>query len=391
MIHSPAVVEVFQIQSLAAGLPAGPLEVVTALDDARALAVWLDSCRRFKSPHTVRAYEREALRFRMWMEWYRQEDSPRLLASVRAADVGRYLDHLGNPTPFPDWLLARYARTKQPFDGPLAASSVRQALVILSTMYERFREVEDLNRQPYVLFNPFTLVRGSVNKASQSVSAMPDILPPTKVLPLAVWRLVEDYLDARIAERPQDPSAHRDRWVVKLLYLSWFRRHEVASIKMGSFSNQSGNWKLYVVGKGSKREWIVATTDLMDALRDYREFNKLPPYPLPGENRPAIIPLRGDKHVTGQTVYRIFKECLNAVATSVEADNPEVALILRAAGPHWLRHSGITHSADAGLDVKYASKQARHTDIRTTVKNYYAPDDSIMREQLENAGKTTRK
>ena len=80
-----------------------------------------------------------------------------------------------------------------------------------------------------------------------------------------------------------------------------------------------------------------------------------------------------------------------AVATTIQDESPETAALLRQAGPHWMRHSGITHAADADLDVKYASKQARHADIRTTMKNYYHPDEEPMREQLERSGKKNMK
>lgn len=367
--------------------PAGAVSLVSSgVDDASALRTWLDSCRRFKSLHTARSYEKEAMRFRMWLTWVTGNEGPRLLADVRAEMVNHYLDYLGAPTPLPASLLARYGKAKQPFNGPLKASSVRQALVILGNMYERFRELDDGDGQPYVRFNPFAMVRGAATSvAKQSVMA-PVELPVSRALPVHLWELVDRYLDLAVAEHPDNAMVHRDRWILRLLYHSWLRRQEAASLKMGSFQTVKGKWRLWLIGKGGQAQDIVATARLMAALREYREFRKLPPYPAPGEDRPAIDSFRGSAHVSAQTVYRVVKDVLEHVAVTVEREDPESAALLRSAAPHWMRHTGITHAADGGVDVKNTSKQARHSDIRTTIKNYYHPDDSVAREQLDSIG-----
>lgn len=382
MNPSNSLAKTFSVPMAPAVSGAANIELVEALDDAHALAIWLDSCRRFKSPHTTRSYHKEAMRFRMWLEHVRG-DTPRLLAQADASAVNHYLDYLGDPQPFPHTILARYQKTRQPFDGPLKSTSVRQAIVILASMYERFREIKDLNGQPYVVFNPFALVRGSVTSAAESITQDADVLETPKFLSKEVWALVETHIDGEVARRPQDPGAHRDRWILKLLYHSWARRQEAASIKMGSFSKATGSWKLHIVGKGRKRKPIIATTSLMEALRAYREFNNLPPYPLPGEDKPAVLPLRGSNPTSAQTIYRTLKSVLEAVALTLAETQPGIAEILRMAGPHWMRHTGITHAVDNQVDVRYVSEQARHSDIRITMKTYYHAEDDDKRTQLE--------
>ena len=367
--------------------PQGAATLVgTGVDDVVALRTWLESCRRFKSVHTARSYEKEALRFRMWLEWVSGSDAPRLLAGVRAEVVNQYLDFLGSPAPLPPALLARYRKTSQPFNGPLKASSVRQALVILGNMYERFRELDDGDGQPYVRFNPFALVRGAAPAVAKQSVLAPVELPVSRALPVHLWEIVDRYLDLQVAEHPKDADVHRDRWILRLLYHSWLRRQEAASLKMGSFQTVKGKWRLWLIGKGGHAQDIVATARLMAALREYREFRKLPPYPSPSEDRPAIESFRGSTHVSAQTIYRVVKDVLERVAVTVEREDPDSAALLRSAAPHWMRHTGITHAADGGVDVKNTSKQARHADIRTTIKNYYHPDDSVAREQLDAIG-----
>lgn len=359
---------------------------ITPLDDARALAIWLETCKRSKSPHTVRSYEKESVRFRMWLEWHNGADHPKLLSLARAQHVMAFLEYVELPIPLPELVLARYRRKRQPFNGPLATASIRQAVVILSTMYDKFRELQDADDNPYCKFNPFALFKGDVIKA-QPLDTDDLLEDSEKVMPLKVWSLVEQYLDSQIIALPRNAAAHRDRWVMKFLYHTWFRRFEAADSKMGYFKkNNAGQWRLSVVGKGRKKKDIVATRKLMEALADYRLFYGLLPTPSRTENRPTIIPLRGNRNVTGQTVYSIVKDIMANVAKKLEHTEPELAAVIRNVSPHWMRHSGLSHSADAGLSIELASKQARHGDIRTTAQSYHHPDDAHIREQLEKAG-----
>lgn len=357
------------------------------LHDGHAMTAWLESCSTF-SPHTLRSYEKEASRFRMWLESLKG-DHPRLLANATTDDANRYLDFLAAPSPLPEALLTRYKRAEQPFAGPLKASSIKQAVMVLNAMYLCFQEVEDAGSKPYVAFNPFSLVRKNTRTMSrQEVAVLPD-LEQTKILPLDIWAQVERFLDEQVAEHPEDAAAHRDRWVVKLLYHAWLRRHEAAGIKMGSFSYATGKWRLHLVGKGQKRASIVATAELMKALRDYRVANGLSPYPSPAEDRPAVLALRkradDSAPVTDQTIYRIVVSTFEKMAKKLDNESPAAAQQLRAVGPHWMRHTGITHVSSTDVDPKIVSKQARHSDIRTTMNLYFHPEDADMREPLERA------
>ena len=364
-----------------------PTPLPRQLHDGHAMATWLESCSSF-SPHTLRSYEKEASRFRMWLETVKG-DNPRLLASATTADANQYLGFLAAPYPLPVAILERYKRAEQPFAGPLKASSIKQAVMVLHAMYLCFQEVEDEGEKPYVAFNPFSLVRKNARSTSrQAVAVLPD-LEPTKILPLDIWSQVEQFLDDQVTEHPEDAAAHRDRWVVKLLYHSWLRRHEAAGIKMGSFSYATGKWRLHLVGKGQKRASIVATAELMQALRQYRVANGLPPYPVPGEDRPAVLALRkranDDSLVTDQTIYRIVVGTFEKMARKMQVESPAAAQQLRAVGPHWMRHTGITHVSSTDVDPKIVSKQARHGNLQTTMNVYFHPEDEDMRAPLERA------
>jgi integrase len=357
------------------------------LNDVLALKLWMDACNHAKSPHTTRAYKREAIRFRMWLE-ARYGDDPRLYVMAKPLDMTAYLDYLGRPNrePIPAEVMARYGLTRQPFDAqPLAVSSIRQAFAALMIMYDRFRVIEDMPGVPYVAFSPLALMDAKSVKAVHMGSARPE-LGNQRVISSELWLKVESYLDAQArSHTTQTPEAHvihRKRWIVKLLYYAWLRRGEAAQLQMGHFYQRDGAWRLIVAGKGGKVKSIVALDALIKALYFYRQFNKLEPYPAVGEARPAILPQRGQGNLTGQSIYRIFGETINEVADNHPSLQEHERSLLRQASPHWMRNTGITHCADAGLELAYAASQARHEDIRLTAKTYYHPEDAAMREKL---------
>lgn len=363
--------------------------IVDRLDDGKALRTWIEACARSKSRHTVRSYEKETFRFRIWLE-HTYGSSERLFPRARADDANKYLDFLGNPALFPASLLARYNRTTQPFDGPLKPSSQAQAVTILSTMYERFREIEDLDGKPFATFNPFALLRGAASKAKPKLQEGA-FVPNEKALPPDVWNLVVAYLDDAVDANPTSREAHRNRWVMHFLYETWLRREEAAKVKMNDFHCTPQGWELVTVGKGNKLRSILVLDSLLAALRQYREFLGWPPYPDKNDSRPAILPFRGNENVSAQTIYRICTVVLEALANKLEANPVEgqdyLPTLLRAAAPHWMRHTGASHMADNGADVKYVSNQLGHSDIRITANTYYHPDRSVMRAQMEAAAK----
>jgi site-specific recombinase XerD len=48
---------------------------------------------------------------------------------------------------------------------------------------------------------------------------------------------------------------------------------------------------------------------------------------------------------------------------------------LRNASTHWLRHTAVTHQADAGIELRYLNKSARHAKMETTSIYLHADED----------------
>jgi len=118
---------------------------VEAADDHHAILSWLAT--KSGSPNTERAYRKEAERLLLWAIIERGK----ALSDLSVEDCAAYRDWLSmlgrvsvEQWPFrlaPDeWIgkrnTPRFSPNWRPFDGPLSATSVRQALTILSSMFE---------------------------------------------------------------------------------------------------------------------------------------------------------------------------------------------------------------------------------------------------------------
>jgi integrase len=217
----------------------------------------------------------------------------------------------------------------------------------------------------------------------------------------------------------QQEHYHRSRWTFMLAYKTWLRLSELATVQMGDFwFDQDGLWRLYVHPSKHEKEGrlIDALPGLMDELQAYRKTVGMMPYPIRGERQPAILGIStrtikvapvvtelvnihgkpsGAVRIEAQpdvfkplgerAIFDILKNLFRATAEA--SRNPWQRDRLRNASPHWLRHSGITHALNAGMDVRYVSAQARHKDMKTTLKTYdHGMDPDARREQMRRLG-----
>ena len=74
-------------------------------------------------------------------------------------------------------------------------------------------------------------------------------------------------------------------------------------------------------------------------------------------------------------IYRIVKKLFLDCAVSIANDRPDLANNLKQASPHWLRHTSITHQTDAGIELRYIKRSARHESVETTMLYQHAEDD----------------
>lgn len=346
----------------------GVTKQIAANNDIEAVKCWLAEFH--DSPHTFRNYRKEVERLLLWSV----TELGKPLSSLVREDLARYEAFLKDPQPRDRWCGRRTARensTWRPFEGPLTATSRRQVLIILNSLFSY------LVTAGYLASNPISLMRRRTRMAGQKVTTV------ERFLEHDVWAYVLQFIDGLPRETSgQRARQERARFLFALLYLLGPRVSEVATHTMGSFVERRGKWWWKVTGKGEKDAQIPVNQEMLAALERYRTFLGLPPLPEPDELAPLIPNIGATRSITANMVYRIVKDVLEQAAAAIEAKEPHKAAKLRKASTHWLRHTAVTHQADAGIELRYLNKSARHSKLETTAIYLHA-DEEDWHEAME--------
>lgn len=366
----------FEVVPAKRALPAVEILAGDICDDDEAIRVFLASYSR-RSPHTVRSYTKECRRFLLWLRATRDRGHA-TLPTVTVQDVHDYLDYLSNPRPFGARFLQAHGWKQQPFRGPLGSESVKHCITVLHRMFAALRELRTAGNQPYCLFNPVVLAHEGIAGTSTSDEQI------EQALTLLEWQAVQATIESLPRETTREVQHyHRARWVMQLLYRTFLRRGEAAELTMGGFERGPDGWSIRLVGKGNKKAKIVATEKLIAELAIYRESLGLTPLPSPGEARPAILSVTGNRRVSAQAIYLLCRALFDRAADRLEASDSEAAARLRVATPHWMRHTGITHALEAGAHARYVQAQARHSSLNVTAR-YDHKERQAWRRHLES-------
>ncbi len=152
-----------------------------------------------------------------------------------------------------------------------------------------------------------------------------------------------------------DPGHHlRERLLWRMLYETAARAHEVLLLDVEHLD--VANRRASVVGKGGNAEWIgweTATARLLPRHLEGR--SKGPLFLADRRPSPARQPARADVEEgsgRGRLSYR------RAAHLFAIASNGRWTL-------HQLRHSRLTHLAEAGVDLPILMAKSRHSSVRT--------------------------
>lgn len=351
--------------------------------DDEALRIFL-SAYQHASKHTLRAYAKETLRFLLWLRFNQPGD--RLLPKVTAKTVTDYLDFVmhGGTIP-PSYLDAvHWGKRRPPFSGnPLAAASRAHLLVILSQLFDSLANIEGDGGEPYCRFNPMRFGRAFGMRTLQT-----QFNPTERGLSFSAWRCVLQ----TIANPGGDAAKVRARWVILLLYYAFLRREEACRLRMGDFTASRAGWVLRVLGKGGLTKQIVAPSVLMDELAVYRLHLGLPPRPDAHDDTPVICGLGNHSPVSASTLYAICKDVFQSAADVAQGQGLlEDAQALRMATPHWLRHTGISHAMELGVEPRYVQAQARHSSLAITALYDHKDKDAWAASMEKLAGGAGRR
>jgi integrase/recombinase XerD len=345
----------------------GPRQIA-ANRDVDAISAWLMQFQTSKS--TFDSYRKEAERLLLWSVL--QLSKP--LSSLVYEDLQLYRQFLLDPQPADFWVSSpgrRFGRNDsrwRPFAGPLSASSQRQTLVILNSMFSWMVE------SGYLLGNPLALGKRRSSSSPKTV---------TRYLDPNLWLEVKAFiLELRSTDLPR---YHRLRWLFSLFYLGGLRISEVSQGCMGDFYFRRAPdgkelWWLRVIGKGNKERQIPISVEFLDELLLYRSYVQVSGLPSVGEQVPLFGSARNFRVRVGRSsIHGTETDLFAHVAAKLRMQGDMHALRrasqLESASAHWLRHTAGSHMANSGVDLRVIRDNLGHASISTTSIYLHTDDD----------------
>ncbi len=342
--------------------PAYITQQISANNDLEAIQSWLAEFE--DSPQTQRSYRKESERLLLWSIIIKCK----ALSSLTRDDLRDYQHFLEKPEPAAQWCGQRKPRHDpnwRPFQGPLSPDSVAQAITIISALFNYLVEAG------YLCGNPLGLMRRKLSKKFNKESKMTE-----RFLEQALWQIVINHIEnlPRATQR-EKTEFERKRYLLHILYILGPRVSEVANHKMNSFHQVRGKWWWLVTGKGNKSQKIPVNDSMINALIRYRRFYGMPELPSSDDDRPMFLSLNGKRPIASNMIYRLVKNIFSDCADEIENERPDYASKLRKASTHWLRHTSITHQTDAGIELRYIKRNARHESVETTMLYQHAEEE----------------
>lgn len=341
---------------------------------------------------TARAYFNEVYRFMLWAILERKK----AVSSIDFADACAFRDFLADPQPSERWCNAARGRERfgpawRPFAGPLGAEASARAITILGAFYGF------LNTKGYMVINPFA----GVSKPN----AAPAAADAVRSLTAAEWRHVTNALDAL----PSTSANLRLRFGLRFMYATGLRRAEAVAAVVGQLRHvvfppddtdpeTVEGWELQVVGKGNVKRVVPVPPGVIDDLVDYLVSRGLPPDLQAPENRQvhllgqaidvgtrapwstaAKAPVDPQAGIGAQTWYDQMTAFFKKVGEQLANTDPGSAEQLKRASTHWLRHTKVSHSLQAGTRLDVEREIAGHQSIGTTSGYSHAEAKARMR------------
>ncbi len=387
-ISAPPPLEAMQLPPLLdgnAGLNRAPHEhcAIDALNDLQAVSSWLALWA--DSPHTRRAYRREAERFLAWCVI--EQGKP--LSSANTDDCRAYRAWLADPQPAGRWVGPALPRDRagwRPFSGPLSRNSRVHAETVLSALCTW------LVGRGYLRLNPWTGLPRRKKRGPQ--------LQVQKAPPADQWTAFLAWLGGRCAI---DAHARTVYAAVLLLRDSGMRCAETAQAMREGLvhlpASGSDLWgELEITGKGDKDRAVPVSAAAHAALvahwRDRGTEEEgtgplLAPLSRPATPRSAQRTAKDGYSVSGlrQLVSKAYDRWLEHLQAT---DAPAAAAAIRVR-PHALRHAFGSHALEAGIDLDIVQSYMGHASPATTAIYTRASErrrQSQIGRLYEPAGKT---
>lgn len=356
---------------------------IQAVNDLQAIQSWLAT--KSGSSNTERAYRKESERLLLWAAIERRK----ALSDLTVDDCAAYRDwlsalgrsspeHWAFRVPQSDWIgkrnTPRFSQAWRPFDGPLAAASVRQALTIVSGLFEWLVRVQ------YCAFNPWD----AVGKKLAPRDDAPTDIELTRVLSQAQWQYLTHHLD----QLPRDAHAHRLRFILPFAYATGLRLSELVDAKLGRLYTMplrdalGVRWMLKVRGKGGKWRAVPMPESVLSALGEYLIHRGLSPDPLANPPETPLIARLGDNEpVSPSGLYKALRALFQGAGDALRAEGRvQEAKDFDRATVHWLRHTRGNHLGLAGVPPNLIQKLLGHASLATTSIYTESDEERVWQE-----------
>ena len=319
-----------------------------ASNDREAIDAWVAA--RAGSESTAKCYRREAERLLLWCLTERR----RPLSSMLLEDCLAYMAFLEHIPP--EWIsrrhAARFAEGWAPFSKQLDLASRRQALVIVSGLFEWLVRAGYLANSPWRLVN-LKLGDDPRKAVSESRAFTPD-----------GWEQIRAF----VAARPPSPAQARVLFVMDFGEATGLRASELLRTTLEHFRPAGSRWTIEVHGKGAKNALIAAPGQAISALNDYLSIRGLPPLGEAPPSAPLVASVRDPMSAPGyQALYKSTKGWFRQAIRAAELPMAEKVRLFRAS-LHWLRHTCGTRAVERGVPLPVIQEQLRHADPRTTMR-----------------------
>ena len=283
-----------------------------------------------------------------------------------------YKKYLPDGLPNPQW---RPFLNRRSGNYEISESALQKSITVVDRFY-RYMHDEGLTQ-----INPFTGIRKKISliRTTQEVSEV-----------RRITNFQWDYV-IRSANELADSDGKYERHLFVLIMLkTHFLRvsdlvpYDQSVPRMNDFQRMPAGWVLVVIGKGNKKRVVPMKDVGMEALKRYRLFLGLSPYPLPNDDTyllPSSNRVKKPFISTTREIQRIvefvFKHAVNKM---LEDGLHEETVELQSASSHWLRHTGISEDVKE-RNLNDVRQDAGHSSIHTTSRYI----DSTLQDRIESA------
>lgn len=311
------------------------------------------------SPATQRSYAQHLEKLVLWC----LHVAGKPVSSLTVKDAQAFRAFLQRPTPAAVWVgppRPRGAADWKPF-GP--KRSKRTMALTLRIVHAAYAWLVD---KGYLLANPFAGLKVANYKAPLAIDL-------EHIFSESEWVHVRSFVDV-LARDPawSEGALWRLRFVLNFSYATGLRASELVDARVGDLADDAaGNWWLKIRSPiAGERAKVFVPLPAKQLLDLYVSFRGLGGSRRAAVQREPLVPaLRGEGEggpITTAALRAALRRFFEAVARHYEGEDETFAKRLRAASPHWLRHTHATHALRGGASLKMIRDNLRHASIATT-------------------------